>query len=310
MLRLFSSFQVALAVVLVTMVAGVTGCASAQPAASAAGTASASAAAAASYWPTLNGMNSKLAADIRQLRSARTPAAVSSAVAAAEADVYLDFYRLVGMSPPNGRQATQDALVVALRDFRGDLTSTGSAADANQVCAGSSALEMLSSSAGAAQLRSAEAQLAKVDPTAEGSFLPAAAAFMHRRLANGALVKRGAQSGPGQLTVRNNNDQDAVVSLVLRGRDVATMALYVRARSSATTTGVADGAYQLYYTTGADWDRSEHLFTRYCDFEKLNKTITFTTGVTNYATEQITLNSVLAGNVTASRVPADKFPVS
>ena len=303
-----------MAVVLVALVAGVAGCASANPTASApaaaSATASASPAATASYWPALNGINTKLAADIQQLRSARTPTAVSAAAMTAEADVYLDFYRLVGMSPPSGLQAAQGALVVALRNFRGALTSTGSAADADQVCTGSSALEMLSSSAGAAQLRSAEAQLAKVDPTAEGSFLPAAAAFMHRRLANGALVKRGAQSGPGQLTVRNNNDQDAVVSLVLRGRDVATMALYVRARSSATTTGVADGAYQLYYTTGADWDRSEHLFTRYCDFEKLNKTITFTTGVTNYATEQITLNSVLAGNVTASRVPADKFPAS
>jgi len=318
-LRLFSSLQVALAalLVLVTMVAGVTGCASAKPPASAAGNASVSAAAAASYWPALNGMNAKLAADIRQLRSARTPASVSSAVAVAEADVYLDFYRLVGTSPPSGLQAAQDALVVALRDFRGDLTSTGSAADANQVCAGSSALEMLSSSAGAAQLRSAEAQLrsaeaqmAQVDPTAEASFLPAATAFTHRRLANGALVKQAAHSGLGQLTVHNNNDQDAVVSLVVRGRDAATMALYVRARSSATTTGVPDGAYQVYYTTGADWDRSEHLFTRYCDFEKLNKTIHLTTGVTNYAAQQITLNSVLAGNVTASRVPADKFPAS
>jgi len=204
---------------------------------------------------------------------------------------------------------------VALRDFRGDLTSTGSAADADQVCAGSSALEMLSSSAGAEQLRSAEAQLAKVNPTAEGSFLPAATPYTHRRLADGALVKRAAQSGLGQLTVRNNNDQDAVVSLVLRGSDVATMALYVRAKSSATTTGVADRTYQVYYTTGADWDGSQHLFTRYCDFERLNKAIGFTAtpqsnGATDYTTEQITLNSIFGGNVTASRVPADKFPAS
>ena len=322
MLRRFSASNGAWAVVLVTVVAGVTGCASAKPAvqapASSAPASPASSTATAGYWPTLNSINAKLAADIRQLRSARTPTAVSSAVTAAEADVYLDFFLLAGMSPPSGAQAAHDALVGALREFRGVLTSTGSAAEAYQVCAGSSALEMLSSSTGTARLRAAEAQMATVNPTTEaqtGSFLPAATPYTHRRLADGTLVKQPAGSGLGQLTVRNNNDQDAVVSLVPRGGDVASMALYVRARSSATTAGVADGAYQVYYTTGADWDRSEHLFTRYCDFERLNKTIDFTAtpqsnGVTDYTTEQITLHTIFAGNITASRVPADKFPAS
>ena len=308
-------FTGSMAVALIAVTAGAAGCASAKPTASASVTPSASPTATANYWQTLNGINTKLAADIGQIRSARTPTAVSAAAMTAEADVYLDFYRLVGMSPPSGLQAAQGALVVALRNFRGALTSTGSAADAGQVCTGSSALEMLSSSAGAAQLRLAEAQLANVDPTAGGSFLPAATPYTHRRLADGALVKRAARSGLGQLTVRNNNDQDAVVSLVRGGSDVAAMALYVRARSSATTTGVADGIYQVYYTTGADWDGSQHLFTRYCDFEKLNKAIDFATtpqssGATGYTTEQITLNPVFGGNVTASRVPADKFPAS
>jgi hypothetical protein len=308
-------------VILVTVATGVAGCASARPTASestAATRPSTSPTAAANYWPAVNGINTKLAADIQQIRSARTPTAVSSAVTGAEAEVYLDYYLLLSMNPPGAAQAAQDALVTALRDFRGNLTSTGSAADASQVCAGSSALQMLSSSAGAEELRSAEAELAKVNPTAgarASSFLPAATAYTHRRLTDGTLVKRSVRSGLGQLTIHNGNSQDAVVSLVLRGSDVATMALYVRAKSSATTTGIADGAYQVYYTTGADWDGSEHLFTRYCDFEKLNKVIPFTAtqqsdGVTQYTTEQITLNSVLAGNITASRVPADKFPAS
>jgi hypothetical protein len=323
-LRRFSASNGAWAVVLVIVVAWVTGCASAKPvvqapASSAPGSqAPASSTATAGYWPTLNGINAKLAADIRQLRSARTPTAVSSAVTAAEADVYLDFFRLAGMSPPSVAQAAHDALVGALREFRGVLSSTGSAADAYQVCAGYSALELLSSSTGAAQLRAAEAQMATINPTTEaqaGSFLLAATPYTHRRLADGTLVKQPTSSGLGQLTVHNNNDQDTVVSLVPRGSDVATMALYVRAKSSATTTGVADGAYQVYYTTGVDWDRSEHLFTRYCDFERLNKTIDFTAtpqgnGVTGYTTEQITLHTIFAGNVTASRVPADKFPAS
>jgi hypothetical protein len=84
---------------------------------------------------------------------------------------------------------------------------------------------MLSSSAGASELRSAEAQLAKAGPTAEGSFLPAATPYTPRRLAAGALVKRAARSRLGQLTVHNDNDQDTVVGLVLRGSDVATLGL-------------------------------------------------------------------------------------
>jgi hypothetical protein len=304
-----------MAVALIAVAAGVAGCASAKPTAAASVTAtpSASPTATVNYWQTLNGINTKLAADIGQIRSARTPTAVSAAVATAESDVYLDFYRLVGVTPPSALQAAQGALVSALRTFRGNLTSTGSPADNGEVCAGSSALAMLSSSAGAAQLRAAEAQLAASNPTSgakTGSLLPPSTAYPHRRLANGALVKRPPGGGLGQLTIHNGNNQDAVVSLVRGSGSVAALALYVRAKSSATTTSVADGTYQVYYTTGNDWDSSEHLFTRLCDFEKLNKNITFTTTQAQYTTEQITLNTVFAGNVTASHVPADKFPAS
>jgi hypothetical protein len=298
----------------VALIAGVTGCASGSPAISSASvSASASAKAAANYWPTVNGINGKLSADIQRIGSARTPTAVSSAVTAAQADVYLDYYRLLGTTPPDAAQAAQHSLVIALRDFRGDLTSTGSAAEGSRVCAGSSALEMLSSTAGAQELRSAETALARVDPTAgAGSVLPAATGYTHRRLANGMLVKPAAHGGLGQLTIHNGNDQDAVVTLVRGSGSVAALALYVRAKSSATTAGVADGRYQVYYTTGNDWDSAQHLFTRFCDFEKLNKNIKFTTaqgsGGTDYITEQITLNPVFAGNVTQSKVPADKFP--
>lgn len=44
--------------------------------------------------------------------------------------------------------AAQAALVSALRTFRGNLTSTGTAADGDEVSAGSAALAMLSNSAG------------------------------------------------------------------------------------------------------------------------------------------------------------------
>lgn len=100
------------------MFAGVAGCASGKPATSASASpassvsvsASASASSTADDWPTLNGINTKVAADIDQIRSARTPTAVSAAVTTGESDLYLDFYRQVGMTPPSTLQAAQDAL--------------------------------------------------------------------------------------------------------------------------------------------------------------------------------------------------------
>src|ERR1700733_7867268 len=133
----------------VALIAGVAGCASGSPgspgssgssvassvSASASGSPGSPAVAAANYWPTVNAMNAKLAADIARIRSARTPDAVGSAVTAAEATVSLAYSRLAGTTPPAAAQDAQHALVIALRDFRGDLTSTGSAADGSQVCA-------------------------------------------------------------------------------------------------------------------------------------------------------------------------------
>ena len=82
-------FTGSMAVALIAVTAGAAGCASAKPTASASVTPSASPTATANYWQTLNGINTELAADIGQIRSARTPTAVSAAVAAAESDVYL-----------------------------------------------------------------------------------------------------------------------------------------------------------------------------------------------------------------------------
>jgi hypothetical protein len=52
----------------------------------------------------------------------------------------------------------------------------------------------------------------------------------------------------------------------------------------------------------------EHLFTRSCDFKPVTFTTTPGSSETRYTTESITLNTVFAGNVTASKVPADRFP--
>jgi len=271
----------------------------------------------AKYQHLLTAIDEKLAADTRLLRAARTPLAVSAAATKAQNDISADVSQLQKISAPAALRAAQAALISALRDFGTDLGSASTAAGADQVCAGSSAVAMLSRSGAAAQLRSADSGLATADPAAPvqmGSFLPPVTADTDRRLANGATVKRTTGSGLGQLVIDNGGSTDALVDLVLGRGHAATMAIYVRARSSSTTTGIGDGTYQVYVTSGTDWDSGHHLITRNCYFEKFDKSIPFTTrnlsNETQYTRERITLTAVPGGNVTVSQVRPEQFPVS
>jgi hypothetical protein len=104
------------------------------------------------------------------------------------------------------------------------------------------------------------------------------------------------------------------VALIPDGGTVATLAVYVRARSSYTAQGVPDGTYQIYFTSGSDWDSAGHVFTRDCGFQKFDTPTSFTTSTSgnmiNYTEDQITLNPVVNGNATTSDVPPGQFPPS
>jgi hypothetical protein len=82
------------------------------------------------------------------------------------------------------------------------------------------------------------------------SFLPPATAATDRRLANGTVVKPPVRAGPGEAIVINNGSTDAVVTLALGDSRAAAMAVYARAGSPATVTGIGDGSYQEYVTSG------------------------------------------------------------
>ena len=206
-------------------------------------------------------------------------------------------------------------MISALTSFYTALGSTASAAGVSQVCAGTSAVALISRSEGTAQLRSAEAQLSAADPAhllRLGSFLPPITADTNHRLANGTLIKRASPSGQGELTVDNiGGAADAVVSLV-SGNNVTTTAVYVHAGSSATAHGIGDGKYQVYVTNGNDWETPEHLFARNCYFQKFDKVADFTTttsgDTTEYTLLDVKLTPTVNGNATESKVPPGQFP--
>ncbi|MFH8633844.1 hypothetical protein ACH4CC_28880 [Streptomyces lydicus] len=143
-----------------------------------------------------------------------------------------------------------------------------------------------------------------------GLRLPRTEQAKHRRLANGTLVRDGSRGGLGRLTIRNGTGTDAVVTLT-RGSRTA-FSVYVRQGSNATIRSVNSGAYTVYFTTGEDWNSAKSSFTRGCSFEKFDDKANFrtvrVTGGTQYTVLTFTLNKVIGGNATTSRVAPGEFP--
>lgn len=140
--------------------------------------------------------------------------------------------------------------------------------------------------------------------------LPRTEKAEHRRLANGTFIRDGSRGGLGRLTVNNGTGTDAVVTLARGGR--TAFSVYVRKGANTTIRSVNSGSYTVYFTTGEDWDGAKRSFTRECNFEKFDDKANFRTvqvaGGTQYTVLTFTLNKVLGGNATTSKVPPGEFP--
>jgi hypothetical protein len=74
---------------------------------------------------------------------------------------------------------------------------------------------------------------------------------------------------------------------------------------------IPDGAYDVFFTTGADWDGGA--FTRSCTFKRQEKSGAFSTqwktgGAYTYSILSITLHPVPDGTVPIADVPPSSFP--
>ncbi len=131
-----------------------------------------------------------------------------------------------------------------------------------------------------------------------------------RRLTNGQFVRAGSRTGRGEMTVDNGGGDDAVVSLTMNKRSVYSV--YVRKGSKYTVTGIRDGTYEIFFTTGADWDSQNQNFTRDRTFQRFDQTMTFTTTTTaterRWSTWNITLYPVVGGNANTSTVNPNDYP--
>lgn len=248
-----------------------------------------------------------LAAGFKTLSGARNPKSVGTVASNLAATAENQSLALDAVVPPSGVTAPHSILVRSLSGLAAALRETSSAAALGSVCLGPAAVSRVSRESAADGLRSAASALATADPSRSyqvGSFVPKETRDGNRRLSNGSYVKR-TQGGLGQLKIENGGT-DAVISIV-RGKTAVTR-VYVRSKSNFTVRGVRDGTYQVFMTSGKDWDNRLKGFSRDCEFERFDDSFKFSTTSRTYTGWTITLTPVVGGNASTSDVDPDAFP--
>jgi hypothetical protein len=127
---------------------------------------------------------------------------------------------------------------------------------------------------------------------------------------NGAVVVTRGTSGHGELAIENGTDQDALVTLALRGS--AVRAVYVRSSGNTDLRGIPDGTYDIFVAQGDGWNRELRRFTEFPAYSKFNDPAPFQTvretGAIRYTRLSITLQPVSGGNTSTVPVDPDAYP--
>ncbi|MFC1415931.1 hypothetical protein [Streptacidiphilus cavernicola] len=145
---------------------------------------------------------------------------------------------------------------------------------------------------------------------ATGLTVPKFPKQQNRTLATGTYLRNTDCTGNGKLTIENGSSGSAVVTLKRNG--ARSFAVYLRKNGKFTVKGVRDGSYTVYFATGTDWDAKHRGFTTGCDYEKFDKSLSFTTKYTSsyveYTTYTISLYGVVGGTASTTGVPPNQFP--
>lgn len=133
----------------------------------------------------------------------------------------------------------------------------------------------------------------------------------NRSLPENTVLVSPATNGSGSLRVSNGTNRDAYIKLVEPRSHELVAAFYVKSNSSFTLEQIPDGAYQVLFVLGTDWDAKTQSFTKSKRFAKFDKYLNFTTtqldNEVQYKAFRITLNPVVGGNTTTSGVNEQEF---
>jgi hypothetical protein len=253
-----------------------------------------------------------LGSALQDLNKAKAYKGLGARVTAVEKAAAQAATTLGQVTPPPEVAAEHPRLVSALQQFDGELRGLGTDISERDLCTGSVVRDKLGQSDGTAALRTAMTPLpAKLPGVALTLTLPDANTKSASRPANGHFVRSNSRAGRGTLSINNDGgSEDAVVTLAKGGK--AAVSVYVREAKKYTVTGVNDGKYTTFFTSGTDWDPQAKAFGRHCTFQRFDDPMSFHTIRTatqiRWRTWKITLHKVVGGNASTSDVDPDEFP--
>lgn len=253
------------------------------------------------YGQSLSVVDTQLAPDVQAVVSAESAAAVKTALGKLSTDAQSLTSALPG-NPPDSLSAPTQQLSAALRALANSADATASEVG-SAVCTSAAALAEFTRSDGAKALRSAASALSAVDASygkTVAGFLPAPIQDKNRQLGNGQVLRHS--SGPGSLTI-NNANTDAVLTLTPVGGKTPVASIYVRANANTTLSDIPDRTFDVYVSSGLDWDSATQKFSRKCAFSKADTTFDFSN-----SDWTITLTAQVGGNLSVSPVGAGDAP--
>jgi len=265
----------------------------------------------ANYQAALTAVDTAVSPGFGQLARAQTPQQITDAVNAIGDALEGPIATLQNLRAPTAAAAYNDDLATGLQDLPDDLGSVSSAAGSSTVCLGSAAIALLSRADDLGQLRDTIAKLATADPANSyhvGAFLPAVTQDTNRFAPTGTIVAGRTYSGEGSLTITNGGDTDATLGIVPDNGNTPMVTVYVGHGATYRLNGIPDGVYQIYMTSGDDWDAGARLFARNCDFQRFDDTLDYTTTDFEATLYQITITPVVNGNASVSSVDPNAFP--
>lgn len=253
----------------------------------------------ADYAQSLSAIGTELAPDFQAVANAESPSNAKDALNKLSSDAQTLSDGLPS-DPPDSLASATSQLSTALRALA---TSAGTTASdvGTAVCTSASALAEFTRSEGAKELRDVATSLNSADPSygkALAGFLPAPIADQNRQLGNGQVLRHS--SGPGSLTIKNSGT-DAVITLTKTGTKTPVASVYVRADADTTLSDIPGATFDIYVSTGEDWDSAAQKFSRDCGFSKTDSTWDFSD-----ADWSLTLTKQVNGNLTESTLnPGD-----
>jgi hypothetical protein len=131
-------------------------------------------------------------------------------------------------------------------------------------------------------------------------------------LGNGTEIKsRLMTDGHGELTIKNGTGYDAIVNLVEPGNQRLVRSFYVQSRKEFVEKSIAPGTYEIYFSTGKDWDAKSLSFQDDAIYGRFERQVQFSehedpfTGKIEFRGYEVTLQAVDGGDVAAC-LPVDK----